>query len=466
MLMAVSSNSGTESQSARSTAATLLRFFRGASRDQAPPVQAQPPQHQPVNWPPQPLPEPVAAAPAPPPRLEPKAKALLVEISLTSTRTPGFSNAHLAGLLLQCEEAVEPDSRRAIANRAIVQRIALVSRMIDAVTDDPNLTEPFKRSYERLRFSLIKSALADPNFFEHRHHPLRASAARLAFRAAMMASGDETTQQQIDELLQEAVRDYDLAAAFVNPILIRLQPLGVEVIRDFVGQLRAERAEREAARRGYELVLKEIELRIASHGPLHPRLRFIVEVEWAAVLLARLVAHGESSAQWREGLAWIDALVRQHKAIESGAPVPVALVERLEAGLREAGRSIAPAVKALLDFAPVVEPGAPAPAPEAKPEVPSETPRTLATLMQNERWFRVFDHAQERIRWLKTSRYDARTNMVAFAEMDGSNEMTMSAEQFVEDLRRGLSAPNNPDMETTLLVTALRSRLGEAAAAS
>jgi hypothetical protein len=390
-------------------------------------------------------PQPVAA----PLRFDPRTKSLLA--SLCAGTEPAGGNLELGRALLQCEEA--PMTPHELARyRGVVQRVTLVARMIDAIESDPCVPDGFKQVFDRLRFTLIKSALADSNFLVQGSHPLRAIASELAMRAATSRHWDVTVERELATALDHAVRDFDLSAGFVRPIVIRLQPLNLEVIREFMRQLQTERDEREAALRSQEHVDKEIALRLQG-AVLDQRLRFIIEDEWKEVLIWRLRRWGLESAEWRLSLAVAEELLRQAPGIQAGAEVPNALLQKIEAGLIEAGR---PTETVLAAFEAM-----------RKAEPPPETVATefarvamrlspLSRLMEGNRWFRVFDHGQQKMRWMRTSEYDPSRNTVTFTEMDGGSPLQMHVQQFIEDLKRGLAAPNNPEGDTAELVAELR----------
>jgi hypothetical protein len=60
------------------------------------------------------------------------------------------------------------------------------------------------------------------------------------------------------------------------------------------------------------------------------------------------------------------------------------------------------------------------------------------------------------MRWMKSSSYDPVNDVVIFTELDGDTPLQLQAAQFLEDLKRGLSAPNQPDEATNELVSELR----------
>src|SRR5581483_127114 len=197
-------------------------------------------------------PQPIAA----PLRFDARTKSLLLSLQASE----GVAG-ELVQTLLKCEEP--PMTPQELARyRAVIQRVTLVARMVDAVETDPHVPGGFKQVFDRLRYTLIKAALADASFLRARNHPLRAISSDLALRAAMSRNWDVSVERELATALDAAVRDFDLSAGFVRPIVCRLQPLDVDAMKEFIEQLHAERREREAAVRAQEQVDQEIEARL------------------------------------------------------------------------------------------------------------------------------------------------------------------------------------------------------------
>lgn len=404
-------------------------------REASPPAKIQPvvPTLYPVP-PPPPPPKPLAPAM----HFDARSKALLLALGAS-----GGANAELADALVACEE--EPMTELALArNRGVVQRVTLVARLIEAIESDPHVPDGFKHAVDRLRFPLIKSVLGDPSFLAHRGHPLRTIASRLALQATTATQWDVSTEREFVTALDNAVRDYDLSAGFVRPLVNRLRPLPIEVIKQFVEQLQRERTERELIVQSRQRVDEEIALRLRG-VVLEPRLRMVIDA-WKPVLVRRLARFGSDSADWRGGLAVVEHLLR----FASGADVTDTLRQQLEAGMIEVGQSADPLIETLVSLR------RREPASVVVDLNPAVRYSPLARLMQGNRWFRVFDHTQQVMRWMRTHVYDASTQTVVFTEIDGGSPLLMHAQQFLEDLKRGLSAPNQPDEETTQIMSDLR----------
>src|SRR5581483_5745122 len=173
--------------------------------------------------------------------LDDHTKALLEGVvNARDPKQTGYSNADLADELLKTEHIKSGGQDLSNMQRGVIQRLALVSRLFGSVDADANLSAGFKQGFAALRFPLIKSALADPGFFMMRSHPLRVLAGELMQKASEVRLNGKHGERHLEELLQNASRDFDLSAAFVRPALAKLAPLPAETIDQFLKQLAEE----------------------------------------------------------------------------------------------------------------------------------------------------------------------------------------------------------------------------------
>ncbi|HZP13854.1 MAG TPA: DUF1631 family protein, partial [Nevskiaceae bacterium] len=273
--------------------------------------------------------------------LDDHTKALLEGVvNARDPKQTGYSNADLADELLKTEHIKSGGQDLSNMQRGVIQRLALVSRLFGSVDSDTNLSAGFKQGFAALRFPLIKSALADPGFFMMRSHPLRVLAGELMQKASEVRLNGKHGERHLEELLQNASRDFDLSAAFVRPALAKLAPLPAETIDQFLKQLAEELKEREAnrQRRARDVVGKAIQSRVLTTR-LPQLVQFLIHEEWSAVLAKRLLEKGPDSEAWRDGLDCLDDLIEHVPAAEAGHALPDELLERIEAGIREAGRA-------------------------------------------------------------------------------------------------------------------------------
>jgi hypothetical protein len=90
-----------------------------------------------------------------------------------------------------------------------------------------------------------------------------------------------------------------------------------------------------------------------------------------------------------------------------------------------------------------------------QPPAPTAT-QLLETLVSSARWYRVYDHRQQKMRWLRLEAFYPDRDSLAFTEFDGTNPLRMQAHSFLEDLCSGRSAPCNPDAQVRALIQQLQ----------
>jgi hypothetical protein len=213
--------------------------------------------------------------------VDPLTKALLVEVAQTrepeATRKPGYGNAELATELLESLKSERTQGAVPVRTRAIIQRLALVGRMFGMIAVDARLPEAFKHAFEKLRFPIIKSALADTNFFTQKSHSLRMITADLVQRS--IAHADSAAK--MEALIGNAAGDFDLSAAFVRPGLAGMRPLAATAIEQFLADLQ------DAATELSRLIDERERDRVRTEG-LRERL---ADIETAEIVAAPVEIH-------------------------------------------------------------------------------------------------------------------------------------------------------------------------------
>jgi hypothetical protein len=79
----------------------------------------------------------------------------------------------------------------------------------------------------------------------------------------------------------------------------------------------------------------------------------------------------------------------------------------------------------------------------------------LGALLRAGRWFRVYEHTTQKMRWVKLEAYYPAQNSIVFTEFDGASPLGIRADQFIKDIQQGLSSPTNPDAQTRSLMAQL-----------
>ncbi|TDU28444.1 uncharacterized protein DUF1631 [Panacagrimonas perspica] len=188
---------------------------------------------------------------------------------------------------------------------APAQRMSLVGQMCNEILSDPHLPPTMRPLFERLRFPLIKIALADGTFFANRAHPVRRLVAEAAETAASSRVATSAVVRRLEERLRHIAEQIDLSATFVRPQLSHLLPLTMPQIASFLDQQREESEIRRESvlNKVRRTVAQELEVHTLGRKPPMPLVNFL-RMGWGPLMAARLLRHGMNSR------SWIDAINR------------------------------------------------------------------------------------------------------------------------------------------------------------
>lgn len=237
-----------------------------------------------------------------PPTLDHATRAALREIASPSG---GYrpQDAKFAEELLRFADLEE--DRPTVARVAPAQRMSLVGQMCNEILSDPHLPPGMRPLFERLRFPLIKIALADGTFYANRTHPVRRLVAEAAETAASSRVASHAVVRRLEERLRHIAEQIDLSATFVRPQIMHLQPLTMLEIASFLDQQREESETRRenVLNKVRRAVAQELEVHTLGRKPPAPLMHFL-RLGWGPLMAARLLRHGMNSR------SWIDAVNR------------------------------------------------------------------------------------------------------------------------------------------------------------
>lgn len=193
---------------------------------------------------------------------------------------------------------------------ATAQRLSLIGQMCNEIISDPHLPASMHPLFERLRFPLIKVALADGTFFSLPGHPVR----RLVIEAAETASASHIASRavirRLEERLTQISEQANLSAAFVRPQLSKLPPLTMAQIATFLDQ------QREESRSRRENVISKVRRAVAQEMDVHSlglkkstSMSNFLSMGWGPLMASRLLRAGMNSAEWLAGIDRLDELV-------------------------------------------------------------------------------------------------------------------------------------------------------------
>lgn len=424
-----------------------------------------------------------------PPTLDPTTLAALRSLA-GAMFAPGFyGDAQLgADLAAAAGGQMVPgwDAPRAYA---YVQRASVVGHMFNELIHDPTLPAPLKSRFDHLRFSVIKSALHDADFFANQQHPVRGLLSELALLAARARASGMETLRRIEELVGQIQGQFEIAAADVRAQRAMPEPLDDKTLDRFFAQQREDARQRRQAivERTRRVVAEELQL--ATVGRRLPDAVWpLLQSGWAPLAALCLLRHGAGSEPWNDSMELLGrildsvdprpplapdeealhVLARDLRQRLLGIGMIEARIDALLSGWREAlAAREAPAGPADALHPPDAPDAGPAPAQDAvgttaldadqpapgadsaaaslpaarSAALVSDATTLLDLLMVLSSWFRVYDDGRSQNRWLKVVSHHPAEGTVTFAEFNGQNPLMLRTDIFLDDLAAGRAEP-------------------------
>lgn len=198
------------------------------------------------------------------------------------------------------------------------QRLSLVGQMCNEILSDPHLPTGMRPLFERLRFPLVKIALADGSFFSNRIHPVRRLVAEAAETAAASRVTSHSVVRRLEERLRHIADQIDLSATFVRPQIAYLQPLLMPEIASFLDQQREESETRRenVLNKVRRTVAQELEVHTLGRKPVPALINFL-RVGWGPLMAARLLRHGMNSREWIEAITRLTQVLSSVGIVET-----------------------------------------------------------------------------------------------------------------------------------------------------
>lgn len=404
--------------------------------------------------------------------IDPRMLQLLRGFAAQSPR-PDTDTQLAAELATALRDALSGSYQAASVQEAQIQRLSLANQYFDGLLAEPLLPESARPMIEKLRFPVIKTALADPGFFSNSQHPLRQLLGELLDMAISGSIGDTVPQSRLRDSIRQVLERADIDAGTVRNHLHDMKPLGGNEMDQFLDQMR----EQEHSRR--ELLLTKVrrlvaqELEVQTIGrDVPPPAQNLLLSGIGPLMAVRLLRHGRSSGQYREAhdmleriLDSLDPVVPDEDRLVSRRALCDAIaaaltgigmrrerIEELITGLMDAYDALDQRAREAEDAArqkmeAEAQQPAPAPVPEKQESLlPTVTVmELLSRILAPESWFRVYDPDRNITRWLKLASFYANQDSVTFSGFDEGIKLTLRANRFAEDLADGRSEPINPD---------------------
>jgi hypothetical protein len=370
------------------------------------------------------------------------------------------------------------------AGQAPIQRLALANQYFDGLLSEPLLPDAARPMLEKLRFPVIKTALADPGFFTNVQHPLRQLLNELVDIGISGSIGDPVPQRKFRESIRQVAERADIDAGLVRNALTSLKPLDAPQMDQFLEQLR----EQENARRELlltkvrRLVAQELEVQTVGHDVPQPAQNLLLS-GIGPLMAVRLLRHGRGSAPYREAHELLQRLLdsldplppdeqrlSERKALCEAVATALGSIgmskdriDDLIGGLDEAyevlDRKAREAEEQRRQRAGETDKASAAsaqPAPEQPPLPTVTVMELLSRILAPESWFRVFDPDRNLTRWLKLASFYVNQDSVSFSGFDEGIKLNLRATRFANDLVEGRSEPINPDARAREALEQLR----------
>lgn len=365
--------------------------------------------------------------------------------------------------------------------RAYVRRTDAIGQMFNGIMEDPNLPTDLKPRFDELRFSVIKTALQDVNFFANPNHAVRGLVNDLATLASTARAASLDTMKRIEDLVSQIQEQFHVAADTIRRP--KVDPLEhIEIERFLQDQIQKNKDRRKAIIDKVRRVVAE-ELQLRCSGRHVPETAWpLLKSGWAPMMAAHLLHFGLDSPSWRDGLKVLERILAAlDPKSESPAGGPAELCTFIDGKLAEAGliasrrKELLEAFRAALDQSEVERvsrrtdtAGTTAPAPEnpiagvdsgtahaaegplpstaasspeadatrtTDPAAPSVNPKSVVeALIAPGSWFRILDQRSNRNRWMKAVAYYPGHDNIAFAEFNGRNSLFIKTRQFLDGL--------------------------------
>ncbi len=366
--------------------------------------------------------------------------------------------------------------------QAPLQRLSLASQYFDGLLSEPLLPDAARPMLEKLRFPVIKTALADPGFFTNGQHPLRQLLSELVDIGISGSIGDAVPQRKFRDSIRQVAERADVDATLVRTALNQLKPLDGPQMDQFLEQLR----EQEHSRRDVlltkvrRLVAQELEVQTVGHEVPPPAQNLLLS-GIGPLMAVRLLRHGRGSAPYREAHGLLERLldsldpvlpdeqrVTERKALcnaIAGALSSIGMskerVDDLINGLDQAYESLdrkacEAAERQELATESDID-GVGATTAQSDQALPTVTVmELLSRILAPESWFRVFDPDRNLTRWLKLASFYVNQDSVSFSGFDEGIKLSLRATRFANDLVEGRSEPINPDARAREALDQLR----------
>lgn len=180
-----------------------------------------------------------------------------------------------------------------------VQAVEVVSRFFKEILSDTHITKPARTELARLKLPIVKTALADLDFFRNPQHPARAVMHELAGLGAMVRDTHSPAYEQISSLVDKLINNYSKGPEEFDKAAKALQKISAEEAKRFLKEEKkfSEERRKQAISNAKQVVREKID-EIAGEQGLPEEAKNFVYKLWAPYMAIQFLRHGSNSQAW------------------------------------------------------------------------------------------------------------------------------------------------------------------------
>lgn len=225
--------------------------------------------------------------------------------------------------------------------------INLVSMMFDYILDNPNLPTAMKALLARLQIPMLRVALLSPSFFAESHHPARQLLDQLSKSGISWdkATDKDSYYDKLESIVFRVLKEFRDEVSLFDTLLAELNAFLNE--QNQRADRTISRTKATAEKKAQTEVSKSFVQKQLNERLIGKKLPFavvkILQNGWWHVLYHTLIRHGHESAQWKNALKVVDALVwsvtpslsNQKEWLEQVTKIQPKLITNLKKGLEQ-----------------------------------------------------------------------------------------------------------------------------------
>ena len=244
----------------------------------------------------------------------------ILPVAQNSAYMSALTNLQIANLQNQPVSNVNPEDFRQEMHQQLVafntenshqtnaadnQIIDIVSMLFDFFLDDEALPDPVKVLIGRLQIPILKAAIIDNNFFNHKKHPARQLLDSIS--RASLGWGEDTTQEKqliekIEQVVNHVLTEYEEDVAVFSRALadlsdfIETENRNIQIADEIVIQQEQDKDFQISAAQAAASGLID---KITKNRELSFEVSDFLETIWTSVLFHTHLSLGESSNHWK-----------------------------------------------------------------------------------------------------------------------------------------------------------------------